>query len=65
MALGITGWVKNRPDGGVEIVAEGPENTIKKLTAWCHHGPPGAQVSRVMESLEEWKGEYTAFDIVY
>jgi acylphosphatase len=65
VALGITGWVKNRRDGGVELVAEGPEDRIKKLVAWCRHGPPAAQVSQVTETSEEWRNAYGSFDIVF
>jgi acylphosphatase len=45
--LGIVGWVKNRDDGSVEIEAEGPDDLVTALVAWCHEGPPGARVARV------------------
>lgn len=62
---GVTGWVKNRPGGTVQVLAEGPEDRVKRLVAWCHHGPPTARVTRVHETLEEWKGESTSFDIAF
>lgn len=62
---GVTGWVKNRLEGTVEVLAEGPEDRVKRLVAWCHHGPPAAKVTRVHETLEEWKGEFTTFDIAF
>lgn len=65
MASGVFGWVKNRRDGSVEVLAEGPEDRVKKLVLWCHHGPPYAQVTRVHETQEEWKGEFSSFDIVF
>jgi acylphosphatase len=65
LALGVCGWVKNRPDGAVEVLAEGPEETVRALVSWCHHGPPSADVSRVHETLEEWQGEFGSFDIVF
>ena len=65
ITLGISGWVKNRRDGGVEVVGEGPEDRIRKLVAWCQHGPTAAQVSRVLETSEEWRGEFSSFDIVF
>lgn len=64
-ALGISGWVKNRRDGAVEVVAEGPEKRVRKLVAWCRHGPPYAQVNRVRETEEPWQGRFDAFDIVF
>ena len=63
--LGVSGWVKNRPDGHVEVVAEGPEENVKNLVAWCHHGPSHARVSKVDETPEGWQGEFDSFDVVY
>ena len=45
--LGLTGWVRNRPDGSVEVVAEGPREALETLLAFLHSGPPGAMVSQV------------------
>jgi acylphosphatase len=65
MKLGVTGWVKNRRDGGVEVVAEGPEERVKQLVAWCHHGPSYAKVTDVLQTNEEWQEEFGSFDIVF
>ena len=65
MGLGVSGWVKNRLDGGVEVLAEGPEERVRRLVAWCHHGPSHARVSVVHETSEEWQGEFDSFDIVF
>jgi acylphosphatase len=65
IALGVCGWVKNRPDRKVEVLAEGPEEQVKKLVSWCHHGPPSAQVYQVNEREEKWVGEFDSFDIVF
>jgi acylphosphatase len=64
-ALGVFGWVKNRRDGTVEALVEGPEDQVKKLASWCHRGPPGAEVSRVQETPEKWQGEFSSFDILF
>jgi acylphosphatase len=45
--LGVVGWVRNRSDGGVELEAEGHDDEVAALVAWCHHGPPAARVDRV------------------
>jgi acylphosphatase len=45
--LGLTGWVRNRSDGTVELEAEGPEDRIAALLAWCQEGPPAARVDGV------------------
>jgi len=63
--LGVQGWVRNRREGTVEVVAEGPEESVKKLVAWCHQGPPSARVSRVRESAEAYQGEFTSFEVEY
>jgi acylphosphatase len=61
----VDGWVKNRRDGSVEVVAEGPTDTVQKLIEWCRHGPPHAKVTHVDETKEEWTGEFISFDITY
>jgi acylphosphatase len=63
--LGVTGWVKNKADGSVEVLAEGPEEKVADLIQWCHHGPPYARVTRVDETPEEWTGEFISFDIIF
>lgn len=50
--LGLSGWVRNLPDGGVEVQAEGPSDRVNELIAWCRIGPPSAKVER-LEALEE------------
>ncbi len=46
-ALGLTGWVRNRGDGSVEALFEGPAGAVDEMIAWCHHGPIAAEVSSV------------------
>jgi len=43
-SLGITGYVKNMPDGSVFIIATGTEIQLFKLIEWCHQGPLRAEV---------------------
>ncbi len=45
--LGLSGYVRNRPDGQVEVVACGGQALVEKLQAWLWRGPPHAQVSAV------------------
>jgi len=63
--LGLTGWVRNLPDGRVEAVVEGEEEKIKELIDWCHQGPPGAQVRGVELRWEDYRGEFADFEIRY
>lgn len=46
-ALGLNGWVRNRRDGSVEILAAGDTEAIEELIARCRRGPPAARVERV------------------
>jgi len=62
--LGLTGWVKNRLDGGVEILAEGEEDELKDLIAWANKGPSAARVERVDVRWRGFTGDYPDFRIV-
>lgn len=48
VALGLTGWVRNRWDGAVEALFEGPAEAVEAMLAWCHQGPPAAYVTGVV-----------------
>lgn len=54
VALGLRGWVKNLPDGRVEVVVAGPTVALGGLTEWLWQGPPAARVDGVQ--VEEWNG---------
>jgi acylphosphatase len=54
--LGVAGSVRNRADGTVEVVAEGPPSEVEALVAWCRSGPPAAEVSGVDVVEEEPEG---------
>lgn len=64
-ALGLKGWVRNLKDGRVEIVCEGRAEDIDRLLEWCKKGPPGAHVESLEVRRQEFKGEFTAFEIIY
>ncbi|HEU4733610.1 MAG TPA: acylphosphatase [Kofleriaceae bacterium] len=49
-ARGLTGWVRNLPDGSVELEAQGDDAEIAALLGWCAHGPPAARVADVATS---------------
>lgn len=50
--LGVKGWVRNRSDGTVEVVAEGSRAAVGDLIAWCREGPPSADI-RGLEITDE------------
>jgi acylphosphatase len=49
-ALHLAGWVRNRLDGSVEAVIDGPSASVDKLIEWARRGPPTARVSSVSVS---------------
>ena len=44
---GLHGWVRNLPDGRVEIAAEGDAEALERFERHLRHGPPGARVEQV------------------
>lgn len=61
-SLNLTGWVMNRPDGSVELEAQGDELSLKSLAKWCHEGPADAEVDRVsatpLSTLQDGESEF-------
>lgn len=63
--LSLTGWVMNRKDGGVEVVAEGEREPLERLLGWLRHGPPAASVEKVDSEWGEATGEFPGFEVRY
>lgn len=63
--LGLNGWVRNLKDGRVEVVAEGEENKLKKLTEFLHEGPPTAKIKDIKIRKETYKDKFKDFRIRY
>jgi acylphosphatase len=61
--LGLSGWVRNTPEGDVEVWAEGNREKLESLLAWLHRGPPGARVDRVKTRQTAALGVYRNFSI--
>ena len=61
--LALAGYVRNLPNGDVEIVAEGSREKLQMLAAWAHLGPPSAHVTAVREEWSDSTGEFTDFRI--
>ncbi len=62
-ALGLTGWVRNRADRQVEIVAEGPREQLEALLTWCRAGPLLARVKSVETGWSGSTGEFSSFEV--
>jgi acylphosphatase len=56
-AWGVTGWVRNAPDGRVEAVFEGARAAVEGMIAWCRRGSPAALVRGVEVAWEAPQGE--------
>ncbi len=54
--LGVSGWVRNLPDGGVEAVVEGDPERVEALIGWAHQGPAFARVTKVEVKWEKPEG---------
>lgn len=61
--LGVTGWVRNLPDGRVEALFEGERGDLERLVEWTHDGPPGALVESVETDWREYSGEFATFEV--
>lgn len=61
--LALTGWVRNRPDGSVEVVAEGDDDTLRDFVGWVQRGPSSARVDRVETRWRSYTGDFTDFRI--
>ena len=65
-SLGLQGWVRNLPDGRVEVLAQGDPGKLKAFESWCRKGPPHARVQDVMVVEEETEStEPFPFEICY
>ena len=56
--LGVGGWVRNRPDGSVEIEAEGAPAAVEALLRWARRGPDRARVVDVAVVDRAVRGEH-------
>ena len=63
--LGVKGWVKNNPDGTVEVLAEADENTLKQFLEKLYQGPPLSKVENIKYQFSEASGGFKDFEIRY
>jgi acylphosphatase len=62
LSLGLDGWVRNRRDGSVEAVFQGPDAAIDAMLRLCRQGPPSSTVTCV-ETIGEGVGAFTGFEV--
>lgn len=63
--LGLSGWVANRDDGSLELLAEGPKDRLLDFIAWLHEGPPAARVDSVRAHPVAPTGHYSGFSVEF
>ena len=63
--LGLTGWVRNLPNGMVEITAEGNRDFVEDFIIHVRRGPHSAVVSKAEVTWKEPGGQFEGFDISY
>jgi len=61
--LGISGWVKNTPDGGVEIVVEGEEWKLEEFARSVKVGPSHSTVTGIEVKEEKYQNEFKGFEV--
>ena len=61
--LGLSGWVRNLPDGRVEFFAQGSPEQVDEFRAWLDEGPPAARVSDVHVSAVDPQLDLTSFNV--
>ena len=62
---GVTGWVRNLPDGTVEAWAEGERGQVEALVQWCRQGPPRSRVEGVEVQPGDFSGRFDSFEVTY
>jgi acylphosphatase len=63
--LGLKGWVRNLPDGRVEVLAQGEKEVIEKLIKICEKGPFLSEVKSVVVAWEKEEEQFAGFETVH
>jgi acylphosphatase len=61
--LGLSGWVKNLPDGRVEALFEGPPDKVREMVQWCEQGPRHAAVEDVHVEFDAAREDLSGFEV--
>ena len=61
--LGVTGWVRNEPDGTVAIEAQGPDPAVEALVDFCRRGPGHARVDQLVVDAMDPHDDESTFEV--
>ena len=61
----VLGWVRNLKDGCVEAILEGDNKSINLVIEWTRIGPANSRVDDIEVSNEEFKNEFSTFEVLY
>ena len=61
----VLGWVRNLKDGRVEAILEGDNKSINSVIEWTRIGPANSCVDDIEVNNEEFKNEFSTFDVLY
>ena len=61
----VLGWVRNLKDGRVEAILEGDTKSVNSVIEWTRIGPANSRVDDIEVSNEEFKNEFSTFDVLY
>ena len=64
-SLKLQGWVRNRADGSVELMAEGDHETLERLLQAARQGPRSARIDAVEVEWQPASGDLGRFDLIY
>jgi acylphosphatase len=65
LSAGVTGWVRNLPDGRVEAMLEGEGDAVDRVITFCRRGLRYARVDHVEIREEEYRGDLRGFTVRY
>jgi acylphosphatase len=61
--LGLAGFVRNLSDGRIEIDAQGDDESVEEMLAWCQEGPQNAQLKSILFRYDEPNEHLTDFTV--
>ena len=61
----VHGWVRNLKVNRVEALVEGDDKSVNLIIEWVNHGPANARVDEIKFNNEEFKNEFTTFEVLY